>query len=728
MNKDKAADQAQTPELKTKWGSQLAMPVIEQVWRVVLEHRIIIAMIITACVMLGLIATLLATPQFTAKARMEISRKNDNVTNVESVKSRDLGDDLEFYQTQYALLEAVSLAERVVGSNNLIANDAFFEMFGATFEEEDGAVLGYGGKQLKADDRKLRMTLAKEILLENITVAPIRGSSLVDIAFESPDPLMSARIANSWVAQFIASNLDRGFSSNADARAFLEERLSQLRKRLEDSERRLVAYASNKAILTISSSRNDSGKTTSQRTLVAAELEALSTALTEATVARIQAQSEATQRSGATESALTNVTITRLRERRAEIAAERAKLLSQFEPGYPTVKALTSQLAALDSSIAMEEQRVNAGKRNSYQSALAREEHLRNRISRLKGQFNDQRRDTIQYNIFQREVDTNSQLYDGLLQRYKEIGVSGVGANNIAVVDKAEVPDRPSSPRLLVNLALAFIAGIGLSGIYVFAREQIDQSLKDPTDIKNHLGLSLLGIVPAVNKLDIVNDLSDKKSVTSEAYFSIGTNLSFLTSHGAPKSILLTSSRPKEGKSSSAFALAVVMARTGKKILLLDADMRNPSLNTIAGNFKVEGLSNYLSGDSDLAAQIAPLNFENLYLMSSGPIPPNAAELLTGPRMRTLVDTLTKSYDHVIIDAPPVIGLADIPLLARVVEGVIFTIEANGAKIHTIEAAIQRIKGASGNIFGAILTKVDSRNVDYGYGYGYGYGTKDDAA
>ncbi|MEO9470549.1 polysaccharide biosynthesis tyrosine autokinase [Parasphingorhabdus sp.] len=698
-----------------------AVPLLEQYWRAARNRLPGIAVIIATCLVIGIVITLLMSPQFTSESRIEISRKQDNVTNVEGVQAEELGQDLEFYQTQYALLEARSLAERVARELKLITDKTFFDRFGVDVEKE-GLFSGPTRRSPDASERSERLSLASEILLDNMVIEPIRGSSLVDIKFTSPDPKFSAQVANSWVDQFVASTMDRRFSSTTDARDFLERRLSELRQRLEDSERRLVTYASSKAIVTLSGNVGGSSETGAQRTLVAADLESLNAALAEATSARIVAESQARQRSGASQSSLANTAISGIRQTRAEVASERAKLLTQFEPEYPTVKALTSQLEALDQSIADEESRVRSSMNTSYVEALQREAELRRQVEQLKSRFQTQRRDSIQYNIYQREVETNRELYDALLQRFKEIGVAGVGNNNIAVVDRAQVPDEPSSPNLPFNVLLSLIAGLALSGGYVFALEQIDQSLKDPADVQNFLGLSPLGVVPHVDKEDIVTSLRDKKSVASEAYFSIGTSLSFLTDHGVPKSILLTSTRPNEGKSTSAIAIAEVLARMGHKTLLIDADMRNPSVHHFAGINNEAGFSNYLTGQSNLAELITVSENPNLVYMTAGPIPPNAAELLSGSNAKDLVRELSKTFEHVVIDGPPVLGLADAPLLARTVEGVIYTIEANGAKMRSVQTALQRIEAANVTVFGAIVTKLDSRNAEYGYGYSYSYG------
>lgn len=698
------------------------IPVLVQYWRIALRWKWVMAGIIALALVAGFVLTLLVTPQYTATARVEISRAEQNITKVEGLTREQPGQDLEFYQTQYALLKARSLAERVARSLNLADNPEFFAIYDAS-PAGSSAFDEAGGSRLTPQQRQQRLEQATGILLGHVAVSPVRGSSLVDVSYTSPDPALSARIANEWTAQFMESNLARRFASTAEARRFLEERLKQLRARLEQSERELVSYASNKEIITLGATQGADGRTTAERTLVEENLQALNAALAEATADRMAAEANARAQAGrgANVAALSNSAITALRERRAQAAADYARLMVQFEPGYPAAKAVASQIASLDQAIAREEKRVQGGTATGYDQALKREQMLLGRVNALKQNFIDQRRDSIQYNIYQREVDTNRELYDGLLQRYKEIGVAGVGSNTVAIVDPAKVPEGPSSPNLFLNMLLALIAGFVLAVIAAFVLEQIDEGIKDPADITGLLGVPLLGSVPAVEgQLD--DQLDDQKSSVFEAYLSIETNLAFSTSHGVPKSLMVTSTRAAEGKSTSSIALARILGRIGRKVALIDSDMRSPSLHARLKVPNDNGLSNFLAGEDNLHELLVSTPYQGVTLLTAGPQPPNAAELLSGARMVALIDQLLEEYDHVIVDSPPVLGLADAPLLSSIVEATVYVIEANGVRARGIKAAIERLKSANGRVSGAILTKLDERNAFHGYGYGYGYG------
>ena len=507
-----------------------------------------------------------------------------------------------------------------------------------------------------------------------------------------------------------------------DAAQFLENRLGDLRGKLENSERDLANFANAHDIITLTRTIGPDGKTQVERTLAAANLENLDGALASATASRIQAESQLVgQRIGANSDVLNNVAIGQLRQQRAQVAADYAKLLDQFDPQYPAAQALHDQLASLDASIAREENRVVATRDTNYREAVEHEQRLRQQVDLLKGKLTQQQRDSIQYNIFQREVDTNRQLYESLLQRYKEIGVAAVGANNISIVDVAGVPEKPSSPKLVVNMALSLLFGALLSAALIYALSRMDETLRNPLQVNQLLNKPLLGSTPQTSD-DVLDLLRDPKSELSEAYFSIRSNLAFLTDHGVPRSIMVTSSRAAEGKSITSAALAAVLGRTGKRVLLIDADMRSPSLNGFFGTTSEFGLSNILSGDDSWAKATVTTDWTGIDVLPSGPIPPNAAELLSSDRFSLLVAEYAARYDCVVVDSPPILGLADAPLISRAVEGCIFVTEAGGLPVRALKSSLNRLETAHAHLFGVVLTKIKTHTGGYGYGDGYGYG------
>lgn len=691
---------------------------LDRYWRALRRHLPAVFAIVIVALVAAAIATLLAVPKYTASARIEIVREAAKITNVEGVESDRQNQDLEFYETQYSLLTARTIADRVAGRLNVVASDRLFDAFNVDIDllQQEAGI--EGGTSVA----RFRLEKGADLLLDHVAVRPVPGSRLVDVAFTSPSAALSAEVANLWVDQFQESAIARRFDSTADARDFLEQQLADMRSKLEDSQRRLVNYAAANQIITLSTDQDNDGNTEASETLRTSDLKTLNQALSNATAQRIAAQSQAAHAGSPNQVSLSNIALNNMREKRAAAAAELARQRAIFEPEYPAVQALQAQVDALDESIAAEERRIQRSATSGYREAAQREAQLRAQVEGLKSATVDEQRASIQYAIYQREVDTNRELYEGLLQRYKEIGVAGVGASNIAVVDRALVPEEPTSPSMPLNLALGLLFGLAFAGGYVFVREEIDQSIKDPTEVTELFDLPLLGTIPQQQE-EMLTELLDVKSTISEAYFATASNLSFLTQHGTPRSLALTSTRPNEGKSTSAYALAMSLARTGKRTLLIDCDLRNPSQHEMFGLPKEPGLSNLLSSGEFEAIDgyCKQTDQPNLSFMPAGPLAPNPGALLIGDGLSRVVFRAGEQYDHVIVDGPPMLGLADAQLMAKAVEGVVYTIEANGLRTRVIEAGLKRLRFSGATVFGALVTKLTSVNSAYGYGYGYDY-------
>lgn len=714
-------------------GAPEQLPVLTQYLRVLYRWKWVILGTAAAALMIGMITTLLITPQYTAITTVEISRDPDRITKIDGVERETGAADLEFYQTQYGLLKARSLAEAVARDLKLADSPRFLELYGLT---ETGGLLGSGETRSRPsrEERDRLVSEVADVLLDNVAVTPVRASRLVNIGFTSPDKEYAALIANAWARNFIRASLQRRLDATSYARKFLEERLEQLRQRLEQSERALVAYAGEQKIVnvpqTVSSGPGQAGGVVVERSLIAEDLVNLNQELAAATADRVRAESRAS-RAGVAPEALANNAVNAIRERRAATAAEYAKLMSQFRPDYPPAQALASELEQLDRAIAREEGRVGSSLQGVYQAALARERQLRDRVSELKSNLLDLRRRSIQYNIYQRDVDTNRELYNGLLQRYKEIGIAGgIGNNNIAIVDPALMPEKPSKPDLGLNLLLSLVIGLGMGIALAIALEQIDEGISDPNDVARLLGLPLLGAIPKADAENPMEALRDRKSPMVEAYLSVQTNLEFATAHGAPRSIAVTSTRPAEGKSTTSFALASSLARVKRRVVIIDGDMRSPSLHQLMGVANDRGVSNFLAGNDDVHSLLRMEPAGQLAFMTAGPQPPNAAELLTGSRLDALIAALLTDFDHVVIDSPPVMGLADAPLIASKVEGTVFALESHKVRASVVRVAINRLVSANAHLLGIVLTKFEAKraHLGYGYEYGYGYGRKEDDA
>lgn len=708
-------------------GTEGSVFQVAEYWRLAVKYRLLILGTLLAAIVIGLAATLLMTPIYNSSVTLQIDREAARVLNVDEVQPREsMIQGEEFFQTQYGLLRSRSLSERVINSLGLASSDAFLESMGEIPPRRGGGTA--------AEQAARRREATIRTISDNLAVSPVRGSRLVVVSFKSPDPQLAARIANAFAENFIQSNLDRKYESSSYARQFLEERIAQTKARLEESERALVAYAANQQIINLREANSPGGETQS---LAGMNLSSLNQALAEATARRIAAQEKARQASGASlmtlPDVLQNPAIQRLTEERARVQSEYEGKLQVFQPAFPEMAQLQARLSELDAQI----QGIASGIRNSIRGqfavAASEERELQSQVNGLKDDVLGLRARSVQYNILQRELDTSRTLYDGLLQRYKEVGITGnVTANNISIVDLAIPADEPSEPRLLVNLALATLLGLGLGVLAAFIMEALDETLATPEDVESKLGLSVLAVIPLLDKgITPQEALRDVRSNFSEAYYSLRTALQFSTPNGTPANILVTSSRPAEGKSTSAYATAVNLSRLGRRVLLADGDLRNPSMHRIVGVENDAGMSNLLSGGADLRSLVKPTGHEKLDFLPCGPLPPNPAELWGGDRLKRVLEEAGSVYDHVVIDGPPVLGFADAPLLASAVGGTIFILEAKGTRRAQARGALRRLNVGNSHILGAVLTKFNTKAVQYGgydYAYDYHYGPESGSA
>lgn len=692
-------------------------------WRLALKHRILILGCFLGALAIGAALTLLMTPIYTATATLQIDRESARVVTTEDVTPREnmaMGE--EFFQTQYGLLRSRSLAERVVESLGLASSDQALASIGV----EPPARTGTAAAQAER-----RRAIALAAVQDGLGVTPVRGSRLVAISFDNPDPVVAARIANAYAENFIQSNLDRKYESSSYAREFLEEQIAQTKGRLEEAERQLVAYAANQQIINVGSDENEEGGST--QSLASNNLVALNSALASARAARVAAEEK--WRSARTTSLMTlpevlqNPSIQRLTEQRAQLDSEYQQKLSVYQEDYPEMVRLRAQITEVDGQIQALASNIRSSIQSQYVIAANQERSLQAQVNGLKGDVLDLRDRSIQYNILQRELDTTRAMYETLLQRYKEIAVTGdVVANNISVVDSARPPSAPSKPNLLINLALAALFGLGLGVVAALVLEALDETVATPDDVEKKLGVPVLGVVPLLDKgQTTAAALADIRSGFSEAYYSLRTALQFSTPDGAPSSMLVSSARPAEGKSTTAYAVALNLARVGKRVLLIDGDLRNPSMHRVVGVENERGMSNLLSGSSDLQSVVQRTRQENLFFIPCGPLPPNPAELWGSDRLRQFLAEARTSFDHVVIDGPPVLGFADAPLLAASVGGVLFVLESRGTRRGQARGALRRVKVGRAHLLGAVLTKFNAKTTSYGgydYAYDYNYGAE----
>lgn len=675
--------------------------------RILTEHRWLIAGATVVGLILAILATLMATPLYRADVTLEVNAPTVEILDERRRETAVAPNTWDFVMTQIGLLSSRNLAERVAQDLNLAADPEF---------------VGTEG------DAATRLQIAAGKVQGGLKVELPEEGQLIRYSYVSDSPKLAARIANGIADSFIDTSLQRRYDASAYARRFLQQQIAKTRTDLERSERALVAYAQSEGI--INTSTGEGGQPAGDASSLQGEsLIALNRALAEATARRVQAEGayRQAQLAGAADATQTTQS---LRQGRATLEAEYQEKRTLMKPDHPDMVSLRSRIEELDRQIAREGAQAAGGRASTllaeYRAALSAESALRGRVAALKGSVLDLRGRSIRYNILQRDVDTNRGLYDALLQRYKEIGVAGgVGTSPVSIVDRAQVPGAPFQPNILFNL----IAGLGLglvAGIAAaFALEFLHDTIKTREDVRSKLDLACLGVVPRrKGKGVVVEELKDASSAVSESYSAVLAALRFSTEKGAPKVLLVTSTVASEGKSSSAFALAQNYSRRGESVLLIDADLRRPAFR---GASNRQGLTKLLTNEEPVRGHILETQFDNLWLLPCGPTPPNPADLLSTSRFGEIVDEASEHFDRIIIDGPPVLGLADATLLAAFAGNVLMVVESGRTKTRAAREAVERLQASGAHIVGVTLTKSTEEASRYGYRlYQYGYKQVDD--
>jgi polysaccharide biosynthesis transport protein len=662
----------------------------------------------------GIIVTLLTTPVYRAWVSLEANPPTVTV-NEEQSKERETSvtNSYDFVATQAQLISSKSVAQRTAQELNLANNP-------------DVVPLNL--------DPSSRLRIATGMVQGSLHVIKPEEGQIIKFSFDSTSPQLAAMVANGVADSFINAALQRRYEASAYARNFLERQIAKTRGDLERSERQLVAYAQAQGIINTGGGDTDTpdlpgggGGNSDANSLQGASLITLNKALADATARRVAAEGAYRQAQATGPTAEVTASTQALRQQRAQLEADYQQKLTFMKPEHPDMISLRSQINELDKQIGRESAQMSSGRTNTlladYRAALSAERSLQARVAQLKGAVLNLRGRSIQYNILQREVDTNRSLYDALLQRFKEIGVAGgIGLAPVSIVDRADTPTMPFEPNVFLNI----IAGLGLGLLAGLAGavglEFANDTIKTREDVRSKLSLPCLGLVPVTGKDSFVEELRNPASIVSEAYSAVVAALRFSTDAGMPKIVFVTSTQATEGKSSTALALAQNFARREKSVLLVDADLRKPAFR--AANDRV-GLSKLLTTEDGIDEHVVLTQHSGLWLLPSGPVPPNPADLLSTGRIRKVIQEATERFDLIVIDGPPTLGLADAPLLSAAATNVLFVVESGKTRTRVAIEALNRLEATGAHVLGAILTKATGTAFGYRgdrYGYGYGYG------
>jgi capsular exopolysaccharide synthesis family protein len=706
--------------------------------RVLYRRRYVAMTAFILVVVLVTVYTFTQTPIYQASVQIEIDYASPKVVPFQQVTDSQGGgyDSQEYYQTQYKILQSRSLARRTLDSANLWKNPLLVRA--AALGGGTSSSVGQGFSLANPANPANAATGAPSIpgvsvplipetpsetkvinaFLLGVTVSPIRNSRLVDLKYLSTDPQFAALVANAMAKAYIEQTLEYKFLSSREASDWLSQQLTEQRKQVETSEQALQRYRE----------QTDSVSLEDKQNITVQKLADINAAVTKAKTERLQKQALYKQITAIEHdraaldtfpAILASPFIQQLKGQAADLQRQRASLAEKYGEKHPEMIRLQSQIQDTDAKIQGEIAKVVQSIRTEYETAQAQENSLVGALEQQKTEAMALSRKGIDYGVLQRDANTNRQMFDALLQRAKETGVSAeLKSTNIRVVDAAIVPTSPVSPKKLLNLILAvFGGGIFAVGLAFFF-EYLDNRVKSPEEIKRYLGLPFLGLVPVLEGKESAEDAllhTDVPAAFAEAFRGIRTNVLFSSAEEGGRSVVVTSTGPGEGKTLIATNLAVALAQAGQRVLLMDADMRKPRVHEVFHEPQTPGLSNVLVGNAKASEAVRPGPVGNLWLLLSGVAPPNPAELLASHRFKEFLSTLEEHFDWVIIDSPPVMAVTDASVIAHVAQGVIYVVRCEHTNKHTAATALEQLESAKAKFLGGILNRVDVQRNSYYY-------------
>ena len=706
-------------------------------------------------VLASLLITLVTTAIFTFAMRpiyrgtttIQINKESPQFVDFKEIFSINTMD-MDYYQTQYKILESRSLAKRVIQANSLFNHPEFSpERERSPFHVWKSHILEKGSEWLNFQNEKVRPlsqegketaqdSLIITELLDKLKIEPIRNSRLVKVHFDSQDPKLAKQIPNTLAELYIQQNLEARFKATEQAKEWLTRQLDDLKGKVEKADEVLRAFGSKHGIISLEEKEN----------IVIQRLSDLNEALAKAEAERMakEALYRQSQRPNpdSLPPILENKLIQELKQSYIQLEAQYMKLSeSFFKPDWPEMRRLKDQMDTIQDRLNGEIKKIVAGMKNEYESSLRKEILLRNAFEEQKARAMEMQQRAIQYNILKREADTNKELYKGLLQRMKEAGVSaGITASNIQVVDQAEMPTKPFRPDKKLNLLLAAVVGLFLGVGLAFFLEHLDDTVKTPEDLQNVIRLPSFGIVPegayerrrlaeANNSFPVELATSDfPKSMLSEAYRSIRTSILLSSSGNPPKTIAVSSPNPGEGKTTTVMNTAIVLSQNGARVIIIDADMRKPRIHKVFGKDNGLGLSSFLSGNADLEAVVQKSKIPDLYYIPSGPIPPNPSELLGSVLFKKMIESLGSRFHYLIIDSPPLLAFSDSVIISTNVDGVVMVVIGGKTPRETLKRSKEILLQVDARILGVVINRARIRGAEYGsyyHRYYYYYGKED---
>lgn len=698
-------------------GLSIDFPAIRgMIWR----QRFTLIFIIGAALILGFVATLVTTPIYRATATVKVDPKPATV--IDGQDSLQIsGRDLRAYKlTLASVLQSRSVAGRVADELKLdrkLGADASARPAGMTQEA------------WRAHNRNIAIAT----LQGGLSVDVPAEANIISISFNSADPVLAAEAANAYSDNFVTDDIRRSLEQSAYARKYLLDQINQLQRKLSESERQSISYARaarivSPGLLSQPTTGNSSTDSSAPATVTGSNLSSINSAYTLARATRIAAEQRwktaSVTRAANLPEVQQNPMVQNLLSERGKVAVNLADLRTRYGEDYPQARELKAQLATLDKQIQQVSEEVKGSIRSVYETAMRQEGALAEEVGKVSDESLDEQSRRVQFGQLERETAAYRAQLDAMLARYNELSATAnIKPSTVTKLDDAERPTSPVSPVLAKNLLVAVVLGFGLAIGVAILREIFDDRLRSVAEVERKLGIATLGVTPLVPE----GGKEDGSFALEEAYSSICTAIEFALPAREHNVVSFTSTQGAEGKSTTSLIVAKKFARHGRKVLLIDGDLRKPSIAVQAGFPRPKvGLTELLLGTVSLEGALLPNIQPDLDILPTGTVPTQPVEVLSSPLFAEFLEKCREDYWLVIIDSPPVMGLADAPIISSVADCTVFVVEANRAHFGAAKAALRRLRDADANVLGAILTKFQSliagQSYDYQYSY-YSYGS-----
>ena len=717
-------------------------------WRVIRKRRWTVATAFLVLFTTVLVGSVEEKPVYRAKALIEIDKENPSVANPQEMFLMDEVSDA-YLETQYKVLASDDLADRVIRQLGLDRQAEFLpSAHGWPWSVSAAPAVPPPIGSEAVPDLSIRETVLTRFR-NRLDIRPIRRSRAVELLFDSQDPELAARTVNSVADNYVRKNLEARWDATQKASEWLSLQLKDLKSKLEASQDDLQRYAADNGLLYLETQKGDT------ESIVNQSVRETQQELTKAQSDRMEKESiyRLVQSGdyGSLPGVFDNKLLQDLTVRLADLQRQHAQLAATFTEEYPKVRESQSQIVEIQGSLERERRRAAQKISNDYFAALRREKLVRQAFAEKQTEANQIAEKSVQYGILSRDVESNKGLYEGLLQRLKEAGVSaGLNASNIRIVDPGTVPYKPIAPNYPLNLGLASFLGLGLGVSIAFLKEHLDQTIRYSEDVTHYLGVPVLGFIPTFSGLGgknrkglaagnreglfgssaskVVtgaggmlvedqrgNDLGiHKGSAFSEAFRELRTSVILSASAHFANSILVTSSQPGEGKTTVAVNLAFSLAQLGQSVLLVDADMRRPSIQKYFPQ-KGSRLSSYLAGQGAWQQMVYPTSINRLHVLHCGPVPENPSELLSSDRMHAMLRESMATYQFVILDSPPLLNRADSRILGSMAGATILVVKGGDTPRQVVQYAESQARSVGTNLIGVVLNNLDSSLNDYSY-------------